>query len=192
VTGRWEDDTLGMPTPVSDLHRELTKTERRCFIGLVAIIMLAAALALVPSAEARQCLPRTITAKHAPTTALQRANVTAALDRAWAIGTTRKQQVALVAAATQEQKLENLPHGHGTSVGFLQLTDHHFGGSVRKRMRIYNSSGWFVNGAKQVDRPHLSPGQLAQRVQRSAHPYAYQRWVGEARRTVNAYRASCR
>lgn len=180
---------MGWPTPVGDLHGELTKAERRCFVGLVAIVMLCFALVMAEPSEARQCLPRTVTAKHAPTTAAQRANATAALDRALQMGSTQKQQVALIAAATQEQGLRNEPYGHGTSVGFLQLIDVH--GSKRWRMRIYNSAGWFLRGAKQVDAPALSPGDLAQRVQRSAHPTLYRQWVGEARRTVNSYRRFC-
>ena len=100
-------------------------------------------------------------------------------------------QVALVAAITQESSAHNLPYGHGSSVGVLQLIDIH--GSVAWRMVIENSAGWFVRGARQVQRgwPGIGPGQLAQAVQRSAYPSAYNQWVPESRRTYRRYLGPC-
>lgn len=157
--------------------------------GIILAIIVALALPSDATAAPRCTVPSTITAKHHRTTVEQRANVTKALRLSTRMGSPRKHQIALVAAATQEDTLRNRVKGHGTSVGFLQLIDLH--GTVTWRMNINNSAGWFLRGARQADRPWLTAAQLAQAVQKSGHPYAYGQWVGEARRTTLGYLASC-
>ena len=120
----------------------------------------------------------------------QRRNITAALNIARKRGAPLNHRLGLVAAITQEASANNLSHGHGTSVGILQLIDIH--GSVAWRMHLPNSVGWFLNGARKVDpRGRMSPGSLAQAVQRSAHPTLYHQWVPEASRTYKLYLAGC-
>ena len=107
-----------------------------------------------------------------------------------AIGHIRAHLVALVAAATVEQNQYNLPYGHGTSVGFLQLIDLH--GTLAWRMVVKNSAGWFLRGARQVDpKGRMAPGRLAQAVQRSGYPDAYNARVAEARVTVRTWLRGC-
>lgn len=133
---------------------------------------------------------RYATVKHRRASRTQRTNITTALNVGRAMHAPRNHQVALVAAMTQESSAYNLNHGHGTSVGILQLINLH--GSVAWRMRIVNSAGWFLRGARAVDpRGRLAPGDLAQRVQRSAYPSAYRRWVPEARATYRRYLTPC-
>lgn len=98
--------------------------------------------------------------------------------------------VSIVAAVTQESTATNLPYGHGTSVGILQLIDLH--GTVAWRMVIENSAGWYYRGARTVRGYRtMPPAQLAQAVQSSAHPTAYQQWVPEARRTYRRWLGPC-
>ena len=131
-----------------------------------------------------------IPAKSGTATLQQRRNVTVALNVAHSMRAPRSHLVAVIAAAMQEQGLSNLPYGHGTSVGFLQLIDLH--GSERWRMEVTNSAGWFLRGAKRID-PHgrRAPGELAQDVQGSAHPTLYRQWVPKARRIVATYLRPC-
>lgn len=136
-------------------------------------------------------LPANVTVKHRRARLDQRRNLTIALNLARRMDAPRNHRVALVAAMTQESSATNLPHGHGTSVGVLQLIDTH--GSFAWRMKVVNSAGWFLRGARSIDpRGNRSPGRLAQDVQRSGYPYAYEQWVPEARRTVRIYlRPAC-
>ena len=138
----------------------------------------------------RPLIPYGITVKHRVATINQRRNLTTALDLARRMRSPHNHQVALVAAMTQEASARNLPYGHGTSVGILQLIDIH--GSFAWRMRITNSAGWFLRGAHRIDpRGHLYAPRLAQRVQRSAYPTAYARWRREAENTVRRYHRFC-
>lgn len=124
----------------------------------------------------------------------QRRNLTRALNLGRRMGVPRSHQVALVAAATQEQSAYNRPYGHGTSVGFLQLISVHEPDGVGYdwRMQITNSAGWFLRGARKLDPGgRRAPGELAQDVQASAHPTLYRQWVGEARRTVTRFYGPC-
>jgi hypothetical protein len=133
--------------------------------------------------------PRT-TVKHRRASIQQRRNITEALNIARKRGVPLNHRLGLLAAITQESSANNLGHGHGTSVGILQLINIH--GTVAWRMHLPNSVGWFLNGARKVDpRGRLAPGTLAQAVQRSAHPTLYHQWVPEAKRTYKLYLAGC-
>lgn len=139
---------------------------------------------------------RGITAKKQRASFTQRRNVTIALNVGRSMRVPANHQVAMVAAATQEASLYNNPWGHGTSVGFLQLIDTHEPDGVGHdwRMDIHNSAGWFFSGARQIDprgNARINPGDLAQRVQRSAHPTLYYQWVREARTTYRKFLGPC-
>ena len=139
----------------------------------------------------RPLIPARVTVKHRAATLKQRRNLTVALNYARGMRAPYTHRVALVAAITQESSANNLPYGSGTSVGVLQLIDSH--GTVAWRMVIANSVGWFLRGARKID-PYgrRAPGALAQAVQRSAHPTAYNQWVSEAADTVAIYQGPCR
>jgi hypothetical protein len=102
----------------------------------------------------------------------------------------RNVQIAAITAITQESNATNIRHGHGTSVGILQLINTH--GSIKWRLVIENSAGWFYRGARQVRTRHQAPGTIAQSVQRSGHPRAYHQWTSEATRTVQRWYGPCR
>ncbi len=96
-----------------------------------------------------------------------------------------KARLALWEAAIVESGVKDLPDGHDTSVGVLQLLDIHLGGSVSARRdvelvaRIFLTRGFTSprpgNGAIGVARRNegMSAGQVAQDVQGSAHPERY-------------------
>lgn len=126
----------------------------------------------------------------------RRRNITRALRLARKMKAPRSHMVALVAAMTQEASGHNKPLGHGTSVGILQLIDEH--GSVAWRMKVENSAGWFLRGARRLDphgRARLATTRrgwgLIQRVQRSGHPSLYNQWIPEASRTVRVFLGPC-
>lgn len=131
-----------------------------------------------------------ITVKRFPATRHQRRVLTRALAEARRKNTHPNVTIALVAAITQESAAKNLADGHGTSVGVLQLINIH--GSVAWRLQIENSVGWFLRGANRTKgHKTTAPGTLAQQVQRSGHPKAYDQWVSEAKRTVRIWNGPC-
>lgn len=99
--------------------------------------------------------------------------------------------LAAIVATTQEASARELRHGHGSSLGPFQLIDIH--GSAAQRISVEFSGNWFYNGAVKVlrDQPSIGPAQLAQAVERSAYPSAYNQWLPEARRTLRAYQGLC-
>lgn len=139
---------------------------------------------------------RGITVKGVPANAHQRRNITRALRVARRMHSPRSHMVGMVAGITQEATAYNRASGDGTSVGVLQLISDH--GDVAWRMKVENSAGWFLRGARSID-PHgraaLSTTRyrwgLIQRVQRSGHPFAYNQWLPEANRTVAAFLGPC-
>lgn len=203
----WEDDTLGFPAAVTP-NTPLTKTERRALITIVALIVACFVIAMsAPDAKAatQRCfVPSTATVKGEPIRGhrgqygtTRQVNTTIALRLADRMRTPYRHRVGVIAAATQEDSQQNQPRGHGTSVGYLQLINIH--GSVSWRMRVENSAGWFLRGAKRLDprgTARLATTRrghgLIQRIQRSGHPYAYNQWIAEAASTYKKYRATCR
>lgn len=99
---------------------------------------------------------------------------------------------AALIGTTQEATARELRHGEGTSVGPFQLIDTH--GSFEQRVTIEFSGNWFFNGAvKELRRlgPMSAPA-LAQEVEESGNPGAYQQWLPESRQTLVAILGSCR
>jgi hypothetical protein len=142
-----------------------------------------------------------ITVKGARGDVDQRRNVTAALNAGRKRQVPRSHMVAIVAGATQEDSLRNDPRARDhDSVGFLQLRGFH--GTHRQRMHIPYASDWFYDGLYRLDphgraplrttSRHRSGWGLIQRRQRSGHPFAYNQWIVEARRTVTTYTRGCR
>lgn len=126
----------------------------------------------------------------------QRKNITTALNVANRMRAPRSHRVALVAAIIVENSGWNKPWGHGTSVGILQLIDVH--GTLAWRMKIKNSAGWFLRGARKLDprgTARLATNKyswgLVQRVQRSGVPFAYNERLPEARRIVANWYKTC-
>lgn len=186
-----KDATLEFPAVKSNRHRRPSRISIWTIVGILLLAMMFAS-----DARAACSVPATATVKGHRISADQRRNTTIALRLADQMHAPFKHKVAVVAAATQEDSQHNRAAGHGTSVGYLQLIDIH--GTVAWRMRVRNSAGWFLRGARQLDprgiarlattRQHTG---LIQRVQRSGRPYAYNRWIAEAVRTINKYRATC-
>ena len=121
----------------------------------------------------------------------QRHVITEVLRNGRRMRASRKVLITAVATITQEATAHNRPHGHGTSVGAFQLINIH--GSVAQRMDLRFSSNWFYRQAIGVDRrnPSMSINDIAQKVQKSAHPNAYGQWAPEATRTVNGFLGPC-
>lgn len=165
--------------------------------SLVAASIVLSFVADSASAAQRCNVPRSATVKGERIDYDQRVNTTLALRLSDHMGTPYSHKVAVVAAATQEDSQRNRASGHGTSVGYLQLINLH--GTVAWRMKVRNSAGWFLRGARLIDprgtaRLATKRGNwgLIQRIQRSGHPTKYNQWISESIQTVNKYRASCR
>lgn len=133
--------------------------------------------------------PAGVTVKHRRASGTQRANIARVLNVGRRMRVPRNVQVAAITAITQESRATNPPHGHGTSVGILQLINLH--GSVAWRMVIENSAGWFYRASRQVSTRGVRPGDVAQRIQRSGHPTAYRQWEREAGRTYRLWLRGC-
>lgn len=92
-----------------------------------------------------------------------------------------KARLALWMAAIVESGVHDLPDGHSSSVGVLQLLDIHLGGSVSARRDVELVATLFLKrgftgrgGAIALSRNEgLTAGQVAQAVQGSAYPYRY-------------------
>lgn len=134
-----------------------------------------------------------ITVKHATATSVQRSN----LAKVLAVGVSLKASTtvleAAVATVTQEATAKNLTGGDGTSTGIFQIISSNVpSGAKDQRRDIEWASRWFYDQAIPLQKksPSISPGDLAQAVQRSAYPQAYKQWSGEAAKTVTAYLGS--
>ena len=84
-----------------------------------------------------------------------------------------------------EQSLHNLPYGDGTSVGWRQETSSSYGAAVAPRLNLSQTIPAFYSELGRVNQG-LSPGQLAQAVQRSAYPGRYEERKGLADQLIAA------
>jgi hypothetical protein len=151
--------------------------------------------------EPRAILPPPMYVKGSRAHRDQRKNITTALNVAKKMRAKPNHRVGLVAAIIAENSGWNKPWGHSSSVGLLQLLNIHGSppyrvnptANIAWRMRIRNSVGWFLRGARQVDpRGRLDPASLAGRVQRPRGGRSvYVPYVGEAQRIVAKYDAAC-
>jgi hypothetical protein len=98
-------------------------------------------------------------------------------------GLAPKAWVAAIAAGKVESGMRNLPYGHGTSIGALQLIDDH--GSVEQRLDPLFSVSWFYDGVQRTPGWEImTVGALAQVVQGSAFPLRYAEQEGWATAVV--------
>ena len=120
----------------------------------------------------------------------QRRNMAKALNVARRMRAPEAHYVAIIAAMINEASGWKPPYGPGPSVGILQLINTH--GSFAWRMKIRNSAGWFLRGARRVD-PYgrMHPGALADAIERPAIRGGYYQRVGNARRIVRLYHRGC-
>lgn len=108
----------------------------------------------------------------------QISNAQTLLSVASRMGASEKQIEALFAAGFVESKFHNLTGGmDGDNKGILQQRSNW--GSVSDRMDVATAASLFLDAAKHVNQSG-SPGQLAQRVQRSGFPLAYDENLGSA------------
>ena len=92
-----------------------------------------------------------------------------------------------LAAALQESKLQNLPHGDRDSVGLFQQRPSQGWGSASQLMTPTYAAGAFYRHLARVQGwESLSVTTAAQRVQHSAAPSAYAAWEHEARAIAQA------
>ena len=96
---------------------------------------------------------------------------TAICSVAHRLGASQKVILAANEAAIVESGVHSLPYGDATSIGLFQQQD--WWGTFAQRMDPYYASHEFLLRAIRQDRSWMSPGQLAQDVQRSAFPDRY-------------------
>jgi hypothetical protein len=92
-----------------------------------------------------------------------------------------------LAAALQESKLHNLPYGDRDSLGLFQQRPSQGWGTAAEVQDPMHAAGRFYDHLVRI--PHWQSGELtvvAQAVQRSAFPRAYQRWEPMAQALATA------
>ncbi len=100
----------------------------------------------------------------------------------------RRVSLALVIALIRESSATNLPYGHSSSVGVLQLLDSH--GSFEWRMKPDNSMGWFLRGADKINTRYMKPGQIADAIERPRYRGLYTMYLPEAKVIYTLYMKS--
>jgi murein DD-endopeptidase MepM/ murein hydrolase activator NlpD len=105
-----------------------------------------------------------------------------------------KATLALVLACIVESTFRNLPHGDRDSKGILQLRTGIWGEanarSVERSVTMFLTKGfWGKGSAISIARknPSMSAGQVAQNTQGSGVPDAYDHFLAEGRKIVDAY-----
>jgi hypothetical protein len=98
------------------------------------------------------------------------------------------ERLAAIETALVETALRNLPYGHGTSVGWRQEIDTYGPVSVRLDVRAV-AYRFFAETRAADPLSFSSAGQLAQAVQRSAHPGRYDERYSEAVAILAWFRA---
>lgn len=87
-----------------------------------------------------------------------------------------------LATAWQESGLRNLPHGDRDSIGLFQQRPSQGWGTEAQIMDPYYAAGAFYVAMVKVDGWRTADvGDVAQAVQRSGYPDAYDKWVAKAR-----------
>jgi hypothetical protein len=137
-----------------------------------------------------------VTVKQQPADPEQRANIEAALEVAASHNAGEKAAIALIEAIIQESECRNPHSGDGTSTGILQLLASTAAGlnvdplDVRAVCALFLTKGFYGQGgaiALANAHPDWNPGQIAQAVQGSAFPDAYEVWVKEATKMVDEF-----
>jgi hypothetical protein len=107
----------------------------------------------------------------------QAANAATIADVARARGLPPRAVVIALATAQQESGLRNLPYGDRDSLGLFQQRPSQGWGTPAEVQDPVHAAGRFYDHLVRI--PHWQTGELtvvAQAVQRSAYPRAYQRW----------------
>lgn len=95
--------------------------------------------------------------------------------------------VVALATALQESKLENLPHGDRDSLGlFQQRPSQGWGTADQVQDPRYASRKFYAALLKVKGWQKMRVTDAAQKVQRSAYPNAYEKWVDEAQVMADA------
>lgn len=137
-----------------------------------------------------------LTVKQQPADSEQRANIETALEVAVSHSAPEKAPIALIEAIIQESECRNMHSGDGTSTGILQLLASTAAGlhvdplDIHAVCGLFLTTGFYGKGgaiALAKAHPDWNPGQIAQAVQGSAFPDAYEVWVKEATSMVNAF-----
>lgn len=132
-------------------------------------------------------VPKQTTVKHVSATAEQRKNIARSVAVGVKMGASPKMIDSMISAITIESRALNLPYGHSSSVGILQLLDIH--GSVAWRMNIENSVGWYFRGAMKLDTKNMTAPEIAAAVQRPIDGSVYKIYIDESVSTRKAYLA---
>lgn len=133
----------------------------------------------------RRITPAATTVKHTPADSHQRRNIARSIQVGLKMRVSLKEMISMLMAITAESSARNLPYGHSSSVGILQLLDTH--GSFQWRMRIENSVGWYFRGVRQLNTRYMTPGQIADAVERPRRRGGYNRWQQESTLTAKKY-----
>lgn len=129
--------------------------------------------------------PYKTTVKYVDATLTQRNNIARTINLGIKMRMDKKEIASAVNAITVETRALNLPYGHSSSVGILQLLDIH--GSYEWRMVIENSVGWYYRGARQLNTKNMKIWEIAAAVQRPAVPTVYRDYQVESLSTTNKY-----
>ncbi len=127
-----------------------------------------------------------VTVKGKPADVEQLRNLERVLDVGVSLRARRKVLVTAVATVTQEAGARNLKGGDRDSRGIFQQRPSQDWPASRDIER--DATAFYVKAiANDKAHPNYRVTELAQSVQRSAFPDAYQQWAAEAERTVTAY-----
>ena len=155
--------------------------------GATVASLTAASLPGAGQAWAATAYP-TVSCKPALPASANQAVVLQVYARALADGADSRVMLATFEAAWVESHFNNCSNGDGNSVGvFQQLPSY---GSVAAREDVAAATDAFVARAKNVDQtsgPGATAGQIAQKVQQSANPTAYDKAQGTATAIQSAY-----
>jgi len=155
--------------------------------GMATTLLTAASLLGAGQAWAATAYP-TVSCKPALPAGANQAVVLQVYARALADGADSRVMLATFEAARVESHFNNCSNGDGSSVGvFQQLPSY---GSVATREDVAAAADAFIARAKNVDQtsgPGVTAGQIAQTVQQSAKPTAYDQAQGTAAAIQSAY-----
>jgi hypothetical protein len=134
-----------------------------------------------------------ITVKGAPATPTQIRNIEAVLSVGASLGAPGIVLLSSIMCITQEATAQNL--GYGDQPGYSGLFQQHtsWPGTAtdinNAATNYFKNAPTYPGGAIEYakDNPGAGPGQIAQAIQRSAYPSAYDQWRAEAERTLDAF-----
>lgn len=117
----------------------------------------------------------------------QARNAKAILHEGHKVGADRKQRLAAIITALTEARLRNVHYGDRDSLGVFQQRPSQGWGPPSKLLQPRYAARKFYEMAKHVDHRGLSPGDLAQAVQRSGYPDRYRQRVPQGLRILHSF-----